>query len=383
VTLANSNTVSGFNVLVQDGHGLAGDGIANLFASQNTFVATNPNFDGINLIDPSGQVFVSNSSFSGFSCTNGGNNGNGIYVELDSSTLPFITVIGSQFSDISDPSSGNGGSGIALNVNGGALNTAMVSDCNFSNLTNDGVGIYTSTNAGILNTVMVSGCNFSNLTDFSNAIESFNSSTINNFYIWNCSFDNLNSSWGVYSEADNGVIDNLSVSNCIFSNSSGVVSAIETEIFGGNIDRLTLSNNIFENMNLAPAASVCFIQLSSSGTINLCNVSGNSFSTPSSSNLLFVARPSFASNMSLQVLDNTFVGSSNITTGYGASIEVSSGTVCLEFIGNSASPPNNPTPYVFINSGGTFNRTVGSDNTTNIGQFEIIGAVGAPGSCSE
>jgi trimeric autotransporter adhesin len=439
VTLANDNTVSGFNVLVQDGHGLAGDGIANLFASQNTFVASSPNLDGIHLINPSGQVFVSNSSFSGFSDTSGGNNGNGIYVGLDSSTLAFIDVTRSQFNNISDPINGFGGTGIAFNVisggtlntamvsgcnfsnltnigagilfsvdggtfntamvsgcnfnnstnsaygiltnvdegilntvmvsgcnfsnltnnafgivtnvYGGILNTVMVSGCNFSNLTNNAIGIVTNVYGGILNTVMVSGCNFSNstnnaigiltnvyggtfntamvsgcnfsnLTDLSVGIASFNSGTINNFNIRSCSFNNVSSPYGVYSEVDSGVVGNLSISNCVFSNSSWSISAIETEIFGGNTDHLTLSNNIF------------------------------------------------------------FGGSNNIT-GYAASIEVSSGTVCLEFIGNIASPANNPTPYVFQQTGGTFNRTVGSDNTTNIGQFEINGAVGAPGSCSE
>jgi hypothetical protein len=90
-----------------------------------------------------------------------------------------------------------------------------------------------------------------------------------------------------------------------------------------------------------------------------------------------------ANSVSLQITDNVFSGSSS-STGYATSVNVSNGTLCLEFTENTASPASSPSPYQFVQSGGgVFNRTTGSDSSTNTGTIDTTsGTIGAPGSCS-
>jgi hypothetical protein len=414
VTLANNNHVAGFNVLLQNGHGFAGNGILNFFANQNSFVTNTPNFDGVNLINPSGRVFVGESSFSGFSDTNGGNHGNGIYLELDAgSTLNNIYVTRSQFSNISDPSNGNGGNGIYFNGNGGVLSNAEVSNCNFSNISSEAAGIGIITNGGTINNLNILNCNFSNISNeaegigistnggaindlnilscnFSNISGEAagiytlgNDGNINNINIGNCSFNDLDSGWGVYSQASGGIIGNLSIFNCSFNNASGVVSTVENEIYGGSIDNFNLVNCTFENNNV-DSSGVFFTQLWANGTINHLNVSNNYFNNPNYQIFYLFCQPTFSNIISAQLLDNTFIGSSNSFVGYAATLYPASGTLCLKFIGNTAMPANNPIPYLFVGvPPGVFNRTTGSDSSTNTGQIFIDDMVGAPGSCSE
>jgi hypothetical protein len=90
---------------------------------------------------------------------------------------------------------------------------------------------------------------------------------------------------------------------------------------------------------------------------------------------------SIASSQSLQITNNLFTGTSS-STGYAASVNVTVGSLCLEFTGNQASPASNPSPYQFVRSGGVFNRTAGSDSSTNIGEIATSGTIGDPGSCS-
>ena len=84
----------------------------------------------------------------------------------------------------------------------------------------------------------------------------------------------------------------------------------------------------------------------------------------------------------MTINDNFFSGGSAAGNGYGATISINMGTACLEFIGNSATPVNSPVPYVFTGTGGTFNRTAGSDESTNTGTFMLTN-VNPAGSCSQ
>jgi len=356
VTLASNNTVSGFNVLVQNGHGLTGTGISNLFTDHNIFIANNPDLDGILLIDPSGQVSVTTSIFSGFSNANGVIGGNGIHVELNpGSLLTSMSITKSQFNNLTNAFTSYSGSGVFFAVHGGTIGSATVSNCSFSNVVNFAEG----------------------------ALIWVSSGNINNLKIFECSFFDINDAWGIYTEVDNGQIDNMAISNCAFANSTGPVSTIETEMFGGFVDNFNISNNIFENIETT-SSGVCFTQLWE-GTINQMSVAGNAFNTPNSQIFTLFAQPVFTKNISLYVLDNAFVDGGSSPTGYAAKVDMSSGNsgnLCLEFIGNSASPTSNPAPYLFIVSPpATFNRTIGSDNTTNIGQFVIGPGVGEPGTC--
>jgi hypothetical protein len=85
----------------------------------------------------------------------------------------------------------------------------------------------------------------------------------------------------------------------------------------------------------------------------------------------------------MDVTGNTFTGGSAPATGYGASINVKTGTTCLNFANNTATPVSTPDPYLFSQTGGTFNRTTGSDSSTNTGTIDTAGTVGAPGSCTQ
>ena len=106
VTLANNNTISGFNVGVDFGNGLSGIAISNLFADQNNFIANVANANGFFLLNPTGEVLISNSTFEAFTNTTGSGMGNAIYAEVDfGTTLDSFTVLGSNFSDLSDPGS--------------------------------------------------------------------------------------------------------------------------------------------------------------------------------------------------------------------------------------------------------------------------------------
>ncbi len=345
VTLANNNAVSGFNVLVQHGYGLVGTGISNLFAGQNAFIASNPNFDGINLVNPSGQVFISDSSFTGFSCTNIGHHGNGIYLELDAgSMLASLSITGNSLSHFIEIN-GNGGNGVFLNMNGGALGAAIISDNAFNNFSHFSMSIY----------VVVNG-------------------TLDNLNISSCSFNNISQTSAIFISTDSGILDNLNISDCLFTNFS-VSSAINASV-DGVINHFNVSNNAFENLSSSSMGVVFQLALN---PIKDLSVSGNSFYNLNSSSTAIFYHLFSPESASLQVLDNTFIGGNNEVSGYAADIQTS-GSLCLEFIGNSATPASSPTPYFFANSGGTFNRTTGSDNTTNIGQFQLTD-VNPPGSC--
>jgi hypothetical protein len=270
-----------------------------------------------------------------------------------------MSITRSHFSNMSNPNGNDGGNGIFFNVDGGILGTGIVSNCSFSNVTNFGAGI----------TFIVG------LSSIGNAVAS-------NVNIWDCSFNDIDNGWAIFTESDSGIADNITISNCAFANCKGLVSAIESELVGGIINHFNVSNNSFENIKID---GVYFTQLFE-GTINQLNIAGNSFNAPNSSIFILFAQPIFSKNISLHILDNTFVGG-DAFSGYAADIDMSaapSGSLCLEFIGNSASPISHPAPYRFVGSPTMiFNRTIGSDNTTNIGEFQIGPEVGAPGTCSQ
>ncbi len=326
VTLSSYNTVSGFTITIptNGNNGIFGNGITNFKAFHNTFVtSTAITTNGISLINPSGQVLANNSLFNGFSNNVGGLNvnGNGIYVQLDAGNmLNELSANANTFVNINNPMGAAGGNGIYANIKGGSINSLNVSDSLF-NAINVGAGIFVQNAGGTLNT-----CNFSN--------NSFNN--IVNFGLGVAFFNRI----------------------------------------GGKISEINGTGNVFNNLNNSFGISI-----SNSASINDVNFSSNTFSDINNggSGMNFLA----TGIAKLSILRNSFSGGAGITTGYAVSLSVSNGNQCLQFLNNSASPSVTPAPYQFSQSGsGVFNRTVGSDNSTNMGTITTSGNVGASGSCS-
>src|SRR5579863_768947 len=154
VLLASNNTVSGFNIPVNftNGNGITGIGINNLLASQNTFVTHISGTNGINLINPSGTVTVSNSTFNGFFNLSSLNSGNGIFLQLiNGAALDTLSVTGSSFTNINNLGINNGGNGIfallggdgSVALPGGcSLANLIVSSSIFSNILDNGNGVF-------------------------------------------------------------------------------------------------------------------------------------------------------------------------------------------------------------------------------------------------
>ncbi len=353
VSLANNNTVSGFTItaMTNASNGISGNGISNFNADSNTFLsASGKTTNGISLVNPSGQVLVNNSVFSGFSClVNSSFNGNGIYLELDAGqTLNEFNIQGNSFINISNPPNGRGGNGVFVNSSGGVLNTFSFSENLFDVFNVNAVGILIINNTNsVIGELNGSNNTFNNFNSaYAIYLANLSSTFINNSNISQNQFNNQVGTdvifWGVQNATNMNFTHNEF--NNLSSNSRGASISV-----GGLINNLNFSDNLFNNL------SGSAVDIGATGTINLMTVNRNLFNG---------------------------IGS-GLFDGFAANISAGGfGTMCLEFTNNIAMPTQTPNPYKF-NGFGTFNRTVGSDSSTNIGQFTIIGTVGAPGSCSE
>ncbi len=337
VTLANDNTVSGFSIPLNaiNQNGITGNGISNLIADQNTIVTTTTDTNGINLLNPVGQILITNSSFNGFMNQTSLSAGNGVFVEMQpGNTLSSLNFEGNTFSNINAGAGNFGGNGILANLAGGAIMNIQVFDCAFINITNPdmhfgGNGIFANVQTG----------------------------TIDNLTIVDSAFNNLNT-------GSNGI-------SALFSN------------VGSAITNMNVLSNTFSG--IANRSNGTLVLFPGNGTIANLNVLENSFSNITNASIGFnFITLSSSVDIFMNVSGNEFTGDSSDFEGYGASIEINEGTACLEFLYNTASPANSPIPYNFLQTiTGQLNRTTGSDTMTNTGQFNIVGGVGAPGSCSE
>lgn len=467
VTVANNNVVSGFDFIFNtlNQSGIAGTGINNLTAIQNTFITSFIDTNGIFLTNPTGVVNVDRSLFSGFADKTSPNFGNGVLVLLNNGgTLDTLGVSNSAFSNISNPASGNGGAGINVDFEGlgGKLNNYVTSRNMFSNLHNNsdgGVSAILNAAGSVVTNMTVSDSTFSGITANSDAIGLFPAAgtVISNFSVSGCSFSGINGevggfgSWGLFTQG-NGTISNISFANSTFSNmdSTGTIANFNTTgIFinvgtntNTNISGCTFNNitngalgidcapvTLMQNINISgcsfgnisglninnsSAGVALFYTNGFGGTIGNANISSNTFSNISNGAFGFITLmnpgPSTINNLGLlnntftnigftgggisvplklanpanmNVDSNTFTGPTAGFAGYATFIDLQTGNLCLRFIGNNATPTSAPDPYRLQNSGGTFNRTTGSDNTTNTGTIDIVGVVGAPGSCAQ
>lgn len=356
ITLMNNNTISGFHIMANNGNGLSGTHVHNLIAYQNTFVTNVSDTNGIFLLNPSGQVLIGNDSFSQFFDQNTFFYGNGIYIELDSgNTLDSLTVMGSMFDNIQDPGF-SGGSGIRLNLFGGNINRFDVLKSTFTSISEFGAGIFASIASGaVIADLNVLNSTFSNFSGLASGINTALSGTgtITNFNVSNSTFEGFSSSRGFNIQVTgNSTISNFNISNNDFNYLSDGGLGFNAQLFGA-------------------------------AAITQLNASGNTFFGIYDTSQSFAYSNGASASNALALSHNTFTGNGNTSNGYAANISTSSGTLCLQFINNNAIPIATPIPYVFTQTGGTFNRTLGSDSSQNTGQFLLIGTVGDSGSCSQ
>ncbi len=338
VMLANNNVVSGFTIttaLIDDSSGIFGDGISNFSAISNTFATSGMTTNGIFLNNPSGLIFVDNSTFSGFANINGGENGNGIYVNLDvGNTLGSLSVTGSSFNNILNPGFGDGGEGIFIKGSG-TLAAFSASNNIFTNLIDSSSGIY---NLGTITSFSASNNIFSNLNNAYSAIT--NGGMIDSFISSDNTFTNIMNLVSSSVIGNFGTIDNFRSSGDNFS------TITNCDCIGlSNITNFICSNDTFTDLRVNNSRGISYS--TGSGTVS-ANITGNTFS---------------ASDIPP-------------TNGFGVSITVNGGSLCLDFTGNQATPSSGYNAYVFSQTGGTFNTTVGSDNTTNTGTFQTTGTIG-------
>lgn len=447
VTLANNNTVSGFHISTEFTNnsdisgGIFGIGITNFAADQNTFDTLIPNTNGIYLQNPSGQVVVSNSSFSNFTDQNapGNGNGNGIFIEMTSNnTLDLLRLEGSLFNNISFISGAVGGTGILVQGSG-TITTLDSSGNTFSNffsgvgIFNDGATIHTLrssedtfslfdvgsgiANTGMLGTLSVTGDNFNQLLS---ARAIFNNNSIDVFNFSNNTVYLLTA--GSIAVQSFGTIDTVSFSGNSFIDLDSSFGTVNI----GSIDTFSSSGNTFSGLNssngiqnpgtiytfTSTGDSFSFLNASnginSDGSINSLTYSGGSFSGLTESNGILnndsISQLSVLGNSltglignstgilsasstivtSIDISNNTFTGVDITADGYAAIIQVDGSTTCLNFTNNSATSNTAFIPYQFQQSNpGVFNRTTESGPSTNIGQFDIGAGVGAEGTCSQ
>lgn len=341
----------------------------------------------------------------------------GLIFEIYSGTMTNFTTSGCTFSTIT-----TSGRGFNLGSFGGTLTAFTLDSCTFDTVT-QGLGFFADLE-DTHDTFTVTGNTFSNITctsgSLGNGLElAFLGADMNNLYVMNNTFSSIQGPGSSVSGANGFFLDiegGSSLTSAVISNNtvtgvSGQGKGFNLETDGGTLTTVTYSNNTFQNISgtsnglyfltsAGPSPSFTLqnstfdtIQSNSNGaylwwsatagSAYTLTVTDNTFSNIASGgavglNYLNQSAPS-GTNV-LEVSNNTFSGTSS-TTGWASTVEVDSDTLCLDFTGNTASP-SATNSYSLVQTGGTFNRTTGSDTSTNTGQFVTSGTVGAAGSCT-
>ncbi len=315
---------STFSESVINQSSIVGTSISNLNTNRNTFTTTATDTNGIFLTNPTGTINVKNSTFSDLTAATSASNGNGVYVLLNNGgTLDALDVSGSTFSNISGSTQSgiNGGNGVFVDFEGagGTLNTFIVTGSTFYNVFNSGSGVkaYINASGSTIGTATVSDSTFSGIT---------------------------NSAAGVVA-AGAGSITTANVTGSVFSDISNSGVGVRWAIASGS--SLSILNNRFNTISDTSRGIYLPLSLAATAPALTVDVSGNTFTGP-----------------------NAYV----YDTGYAVFITVSSGSICLAFTGNNATPINNPTPYLFTQvNPGVFNISAESGNS---GQIDTVGTIG-------
>lgn len=316
----------------------------------------------------------------------------------------------------------NGSSGIlnGLGASGALVNKFVLTQNIFNNFSISSdygytVGIRALVNEGTINYFIVSDCTFNTFNNLAQVILAETNSPnaiITNFDVLDSNFNDLDTSDGVLINPA-GPIVNTNILGCLFNNVSNVGSAaVALIVLGGSQEIFNVSKCTFNNISNSSGGIVMYSYIPGT-TVNNMNILENKFniisnnsqaiatnfsSAPATINNLDILKNTFKDiiDTSNAVLLNTtggvisninesyniFSGANATATGWATSINVGVGdSTCLNFKNNKA-VPSAQVPYNFVNSGGTFNKTAGSDNSTNIGQFSLSGVIGTCSPCA-
>jgi hypothetical protein len=410
ITVGNNTTVSGFNILItaNGSSGIFGNDVSNLVTNDNTFVtSTSMTTNGITLNNPTNQIVIQDNTFDGFTNNDGSNNGNGVYIS--GGTVDTLNVSGNTLMNISNPGAGNGGSGLFMNTTrvnrftlmhnqgrndkgvtigtGSVITTFTSADNTFSDM-NSSVGVLNSgtitnfsssgdtfsslissfgiLNTGTINTFIVSGDTFNGLTT---SVGIGNSGTITNFSTLGNTFSSLSNSNAI-TNFSTGTITNFGSSGNTFSDLSLSVGISNQ----GTITTFSSSNNIFSGLSFSDGIN---------NSLNITSFSSTSDTFSGLSNSIGIIYSLASGSADVSISNDTFIVGTSPFNGFATTINVTGGTLCLEFIDNTATvltPP--PYAYVFNRTSGIFNSTSNSTTSANTGTFSISSGVSFPGTCT-
>lgn len=435
VTLANHNTVSGFYIENKYGSGILGTRITDFTGSNNT-IRGGDHGGGIILTDVSGKVSIRDSQL--YQTDQISSENYAIEVVLNNDLTCSLDCIGnkiesqslydhqvsgvvilasagelSEINLINNEMIGNSLGSIIFGVVGGSIGTLNISESAFSNNANFGA-VVGFLETGSIETWNISNCAFNggdhqnggvilymasnpsigsiNLTGstFSGNVGSEISSggfaafvlggSIDSVRVSKSSFENNNiegSCASLFFLLQQGVLNDLTIVDSSFKNNGGAdivtfVSERSPFISTASLNQVNITNSYFSGNSTYGNILLDYVR--SSQTSFFANIEGNQFVQNSMPSIIIES--SILANSSIQINENTFTDNSSSDVN----IQINNGTACLEFKNNQATPTSNA--YYFTGGGsGVLNRTVGSDETTNIGEFSIGSGVGDPGSC--
>lgn len=273
----------------------------------------------------------------------------------------------------------------------GTINNFIVSDCLFDGLSNiDANATFailaeTDTESATIKNIDVSNNKFKDLSS-SPAFVANPSGSIIKTNVSECLFEGISGVDGaaIILAPLGGSQESTNISGCSFNkiSNSGIGVWINSLLPGSIFNKVNISDNTFTEISGASQGISTNLSVATV-TISDLNITKNTFTgiEDTSNAILLPTAVGIISNMNIS--GNTFDGPKATQVGYAVTINVGAGdTTCLNFKHNEADPKKNPTPYQFINSGGIFNLTQGSDSSKNIGQIGIGTGVNPPGSCA-
>ncbi len=332
VVLANHNTVSGFSIPLTSGHGLKGSGISDLKATNNSFITSDSELNGIYLINPVDQVLILKSLFDGFSGGVSSDRGNGVHIEInEGNTLNSLLVESCHFTNMSNPGGNSGGKGIYLHLNRGDLLTFDLFNSKFSHILNRAAGLGIEfRGSSLLSSLNIATSQFSDIRNGSSGlyINLNDSSKLENMTVSQNSFSDMQGEDLPY--LNSGTF--LLVNNHSRCGKIRVIDTSFTNISGGYpqfsfgmllltkdlsvVDHFEVSGSFFNNItNESAGLSVRTFETSQVSNMNITGCSFNSINTGSYG--VFADTFHSSSFSSMNILGSSFSDISNQGIGVG------------------------------------------------------------------
>lgn len=393
LTLGGTGSVASFtvdNCIVQGnttGQGISinlyNDGsIGNVLIS-NSNLDSNPNGGFVIAAQLSGSGSIEDMKVSNCSLMHNDNS----YAILANCTGSTATITNLTVANCHLDYSYNGGGVQADSSGSSRIKNLTVIDTTITNSQND---VYVNLNNASMDSIFISNIEASNSQGFAFNLN-MNNSTVESLGVNGFSAESCVN--GIKLVLDpTSVINNCDLSNLAINGSEN--SNIQCS--GGTLTDLKISNSAIANAN---SAGINLTSTVSSLTVQDCAFGFNNIGIYTTDTTNAVIKNNALKNTNLLGLymtvnsgsstyaidNNTFSGVSNPSAGYAANITASGGSLCLDFAGNQAMPLQDSSfvPYMFTESGGTFNLTVQTTQANNIGTIGTSGIIGAPGSCTQ